>query len=289
MKSQKVTVIVNDIESNGIISLEDNVIHIDMGITNQVIDFRDIGVYDKKDKSTLGLILNNNKSIDLILKDYLLLYKIIDDFKKEQSTTKKGNGIKCPECGIINNTNSNECSNCGFPLKNKIKKKNQINKEVINVVVVMVIAILLVGGVVYYLNSNDKYSSNDINQSNNDNVSDSSKTNNDDSNKSKSSNGSDFEETIKHRKEAKTVFSSVNEYIQDYILLGYKNKNYRCTKLLGEGECYEIDYKKDGYNVNLSYEFDSDIIEFDCIESQIYLTCYMDDGVTVYDQYEREE
>ena len=71
MKNQKVTIIVNDIESNGIISLKNNVIYIDMGITNQIIDFRDISAYDKKRNFTLGLILKNNKSIDLVFKDYL--------------------------------------------------------------------------------------------------------------------------------------------------------------------------------------------------------------------------
>lgn len=137
MKNQKVTIIVNDIESNGIISLKNNVIYIDMGITNQIIDFRDISAYDKKKNFTLGLILKNNKSIDLVFKDYLLLYKIIDDYTKKQLLIENSKGIKCPKC----NTKIQ---------KNKLQDiVYNTNKKKLLVILVSVF-VMLFGGIFYY-------------------------------------------------------------------------------------------------------------------------------------------
>lgn len=282
MKSQKVTIIVNDIESNGIISLKKNVIYIDMGITNQIIDFNDISAYDKKKNCTLGLILKNNKSIDLIFKDYLLLYKIIDDYTKKQLLNENSKGIKCPECKCINDNNSTECSNCGFPLKKdrkKIQAKAIFNNRLIARIILILLIISLVA--IYY----NKYKEN--NSKNNDNYGTTTTNNN-----SKGRKELDYDQTIKNRSKSITIFSSVSSSIHDYILIGYNGSNYRCLNVLpnvGTGECYEIDYSKKRDNVIISYTSDSNYVSFDCKETKTKLVCYMDDGITVYAEYTREK
>ena len=287
MKNQKVTIIVNDIESNGIISLKNNVIYIDMGITNQIIDFRDISAYDKKRNFTLGLILKNNKSIDLVFKDYLLLYKIIDDYTKKQLLIENSKGIKCPECKCINENDNMECSNCGFPLRKR--RKNISVKAIFNnkLVFIIIIVLLIVSIIGIYFN---KYKvNNSINNDNDGTIT--SNNNNNNNNNAKGTKKIDYDQTINNRNKSITVFSGING-ISDYILVGYNNSNYRCINVIpsvGSGECYEIDYTKNGENVVISYVVDSDYVSFDCKETKTKLVCYMDDGITVYAEYTREK
>ena len=306
MKSQEVTIIVNDIKSNGIISLENNAISIDMGITNQIIDFRDISIYDKKKNSTLGLILQNNKSIDLIFKDYLLLYKIIDDYKKMQISKNNSKSKKCPECGAMNEIENTECDNCGFPFKkakkSKIKKeKNNYKKQ--HVILLTFIIGLAICSTLYMT----YYAYTEITKNVNSEVNNpEEKTGNhycmqddgtvtlcDDSNNINSTVESDdplVNELMQNRKDAKYVFYDLDKYLSDYIIIGYKNKNYRCTGVLGPVTgCYEIEYKKAGEKVKISYIYGSDQVQFDCKETSTELVCYMDDGVTEYNRYKKEK
>lgn len=306
MKNQKVIVIVNDIESTGIISLKDNAIYIDMGITKQVIDFRDISIYDKKTNTTLGLILKNNKSIDLIFKDYLLLYKLIDDFMKKQNKNTNAENIKCPECETINEVGSFECSNCGFPFRKKVKEKSKKEKssyEKKHIIILSLIVFLAICSTLcmsYYTytrlikngnveeeNENNKKGNHyclqddgtivlcdDINKVDNNDQSEDSLVN----------------ELMQNRKDAKHVFYKSEDYLSDYIIIGYKNKNYRCTGILGPvNNCYEIEYQKSGEKVKISYVYDSNSVQFDCNETSSELVCYMDDGITEYCRYKKEK
>ena len=298
MKNQKVIVIVNDIESNGIISLKDNAIYIDMGITNQIIDFRDIAVYDKKKNSSLGIILKNNKSIDLVFDDYLLLYKIIDDFMKKQNTSIK-KGQKCPECDYINAAESTECSNCGFPLKTKKAKKKvkrKLNKKKFIILLIIYVAVILIIGLVYYFNEIRDNTSTSDNNNNNSSEKNENKGSTNTKNIKVSNSGRtlDYDATIKNRNMASTIFAD-KEYslIEGYILLDYQGGNFRCMKIGGDSsaskECYEIDYIKNGEDVVIAYIYDSNVISFDCKETNNKLICYMDDGVTEYASFTKEK
>ncbi len=304
MKSQEVVVVVNDIKSNGIISLEKNVILIDMGITKQVIDFRDISIYDKKSKTTLGLILKNNKSIDLIFKDYLLLYKLIDDFMKSQAKNIDVENIRCPECETINKVGSFECSNCGFPFrkreKNKKEKSSYEKKHMILLPLIIVLAICSTLCMTYYTYTEI------IKNKNNGEDKTKEKTGKhyclqddgtvilcdelDTNNTTEQSDDSLVNEIMNNRKEAKHIFSITEDYLTDYIILGYKNKNYRCNGVLGPvNDCFEINYQKNGEKVKISYVYNSNTVEFDCKETSDELICYMEDGITEYGRFKKEK
>ena len=169
MKSQKVIVIVNETESNGIIGIDDNVISIDMGLTKQIIDFRDISVFDKKENNTISLVLKNNKTIDLIFKDYLLLYKLIDDYFNNKKDEENRTGKKCPECGNINDINSNECNNCGYVFK--IKRQIDKNKIIVPILIILIIvgiisAVLIINNNKKHTNDNQKLEQNSVQTSN---------------------------------------------------------------------------------------------------------------------------
>ena len=262
MKPQKVKVIANEIESNGIISLENNIISLDMGITNQVIDFRDISVYDKKSNSTLGLILKNNKSIDLSFKDYLLLYKMIDDYMKKYNSNTKG-GVKCPECEMINDEKNTECNNCGYPLKRKKSKIHFKKKHIIYLFLILGVLAIAALSTWYFLKPSNNESSID---------------------NSVTDNGSTPVSENEMKEKSEKVFSnSYSSTMSDVLYIGYENTNLRC--LMG---CIPIEYKQNGSDVTISYEYDSKHIEFKCKESDTNLVCYKDDG-TVYSTYTREK
>lgn len=296
MKNQKVVVVVNEIESNGIISLKENTIHIDMGITNQIIDFRDIAVYDKKKNMTLGLILKNNKSIDLVFDDYLLLYKIIDDYFKKQTINNK-KGIKCPECEFLNEDGNSECSNCGFPLKvkkTKKKAKKKLNKKKFITLIIIYIFVIAIIGTIYYFNEIRETEPNTNTNTNSNKTTENTNTSNP-KNVQVTNSGRilNFNETVNNRNKATSVFAETDyDLIEDYILLGYQGGNFRCLRVGGassSGECYEIDYNKNGENVIMAYLSDSNVIAFDCKETGNKLICYMDDGDTEYANYTKEK
>lgn len=124
LNEQNVEIIVNDIETNGKIKVEDNSIKLNLGITKQIISFNDVKAIDKNNSKGISLVLSDNSLIILNFKDYLILFKIIDEFLNEKKNIKN-TGIKCYECGEYNDPNSNECYNCGCPIKKTHKKKNR--------------------------------------------------------------------------------------------------------------------------------------------------------------------
>ena len=122
MKSQNVTIIVDENESTGKIYIEDNIINLDFGITKQIIDFNDIKVVEKNDDKSISIVLSDNSLITLKFKEYLVLYKLISEHLEKKKTTYNDNKNKkkCPECGEINNLINSTCTNCGFPFKKNI-------------------------------------------------------------------------------------------------------------------------------------------------------------------------
>ena len=72
MKSQSVTIIVDEIESSGKISVENNIIYLDFGISKQIIYFNDIKVIDKNENNSINIELSDNSMITLKFKEYLL-------------------------------------------------------------------------------------------------------------------------------------------------------------------------------------------------------------------------
>ena len=121
MKSQSVTISFDDNKSSGKIYVENNIIYLDFGITKQIIDFNDIKVIDKVENNSVDIVLSDNSMINLKFKEYLVLYKMVNEYIEEKKEKK---GKKCPECGEINDNNSNICTNCGFPFKKKVNIMN---------------------------------------------------------------------------------------------------------------------------------------------------------------------
>ncbi len=145
MKSQSVTIIVDEIESSGKISVENNIIYLDFGISKQIIYFNDIKVIDKNENNSINIVLSDNSMITLKFKEYLVLYKMANEYIDEKKNKK---GKKCPECGEINDNDVKECTNCGYPLNNK--------KTIIKRLVVLLTIISLIF-IVFFLLKNIEY------------------------------------------------------------------------------------------------------------------------------------
>ena len=141
MKSQSVTISFDDNKSSGKIYVENNIIYLDFGITKQIIDFNDIKVIDKVENNSVNIVLSDNSMITLKFREYLVLYKMVEEFIEGK---KHKEGKKCPECGEMNDEKSSICINCGFPFKKVGHIKSNINIKKIIIVLLLISIVVIV-------------------------------------------------------------------------------------------------------------------------------------------------